>query len=149
MTLVAPLIFKSYLAVIENSPGTAMFRQFYALVEGIEQEIMRNGDLSCAFFASTVLAMFRLIERGHGTVAGTIRDLEKAGWVTVEAPRRGAVVLWEAKVDERGESHQHIGFAVSDSEAISNSSADRSPARHPINTRPVQAIYWLPGLETR
>lgn len=76
---VIPLIYETYLKLIDNSVGTNMFRTMYASVNDIKQDVMRNGDLSCAFFVSSILKMFDWIEKVHATVDNTIKDLEKSG----------------------------------------------------------------------
>ena len=43
----------------------------------------------------------------------------------------GDVVVWEP-LDFDGEVHAHIGFAISQEEAISNSSKTKTPQKHSI-----------------
>ncbi|HUY62305.1 MAG TPA: hypothetical protein VMV50_00710 [Candidatus Paceibacterota bacterium] len=133
------------MAVVRNSVGTRMFRNFYAKVNGKDTDIMRDGDLSCAFFVSSVLSMFDLVKSVHGTVAGTIRDLEKSGWKEARTARAGDVIVWEPMLDERGERHSHIGFALGNGLAVSNASASGVPVRHSMtfglrNGRPKRRI---------
>lgn len=107
---------------------------------------MHNGDLSCAFYVSGILTMCGFIDHVHGTVGGTVKALEDSGWKRVStAPRAGDVLVWEAKMDARGELNRHIGFALSKDDAVSNSSKKRSIAKHHITfgvrkNRPVRAI---------
>lgn len=139
---VIPLKMETYLAVVKNSVGTHMFHNFYALVDGKYKDIMRRGDLSCAFFVSFVLAGLSLIKSVHGTVNGTIEDMKSSGWRRTKTLRPGCVVVWKAKVDERGESHKHIGFYVGGNKAISNDSRRGTPRVHPYRIREVEALYW-------
>jgi hypothetical protein len=146
---VTPLIGPSYLAAIRNSVGTRLFRNFYAEVDGKRRDVMRDGDLSCAFFVSSVLVMFGLLKKVHATVKCTVADLEKSGWQSVRVPRAGDVLVWEPVIDERGESHAHIGFALGNGMAISNASAPGVPERHSVTfgtrggkpRRRIEAIY--------
>lgn len=122
---------RTMLSVIAQSVGAQMFRNNFAVVDGKEVDLCRDGKLSCAFFVSSVLAMFRRIGAVHTTVSGTVKDLEGSGWVRISEPEVGCVVVWEA-IQEPGipESHRHIGFYVGDEKAISNSSSLGYPVKH-------------------
>ena len=147
---VIPLFYKTYLTVIKNSLGSSLFRNFYAKVNGRETDITENGNLSCAFFVSTLLVTFGLIERVHATVKGTVKDLKKSGWRTIKNPRKGSVLVWEAEKEEDGKRYEHIGFYVGGRMAISNSSKIGKPVLHhwtfgvkngaPV--RKIKAIFW-------
>ncbi len=52
---------ESYLAMIKNSVGTNMFRNLYATSGGEVQDIVREGELSCAYFVSSILYIFKLV----------------------------------------------------------------------------------------
>ncbi len=131
---VTPLRYESYLAVIKNSVETKMFRNFYAKVNGKKRDIVREGELSCALFVSSLLTMFGLIQRIHGTVDGTVFDLEKSGWKKVPSPKPGDVLVWEARLQGK-EIHKHIGFSIGRDQAVSNSSKKGVPVQH----------HWLFG----
>jgi hypothetical protein len=119
-----------YLAVIKNSIGSKLFRNFYAKVNGKKEDIMRNGDLSCAFYASSILALFKLIKEVHGTVDSTVKDLKKAGWEETNKPLIGSVLVWE-KIDFKNSGpHKHIGFFIGNNKAISNSFKLGYPIEH-------------------
>jgi hypothetical protein len=142
---------KTYLQTINNSVGSNLFRNLFAKVGGVEKDILNDGELSCAYFVSHILLMFKLINEGHATVKGTVRDMEQSGWVKIEDLREGAVLVWDASVqDEEGNMHDHIGFYIGDDQAISNSSSKRTPQRHfwtfakegEDGYRKVSAIYW-------
>lgn len=143
------LILDSYLTVIKNSLGANLFRNLFALVDGDRQDILKNGELSCAFFASAILLQFGLIKEGHTVVAGLIKDLENSDWEKIPEPRPGAVLIWEPQEFDGG-IHSHCGFYISADQAISNNTTTGVPARHhwtfgqkngqPI--RKITAIYW-------
>lgn len=124
------MVKETYLAMIENSIDSSMFKTFYAQVNGKKSDIMRNGNLSCALYVSAVLKLFDLIKKVHGTVKGTVHDMEKHGWKKVKLPQKGDVIVWEAMQDEQRETHTHIGFALGNAKAISNSSKSRVPKKH-------------------
>ena len=139
------LVFETYLTVINNSVGSKMFRNFYMKVSGKKTDVMKNGGLSCAFFVSSVLAIFGFIKGIHGTVEGTVRDLKKSGWKEIKKPRIGSVLVWEEKIDKSGEAHKHIGFYIGNDMAISNSSKQKAPAAHQWEfngKRKIKIILW-------
>ncbi len=126
----------------------------YAEVKGKEQDILRNGDLSCAFYVAMILRQFRLIAEPHATVAGLVRDLEASGWVKTDIIIPGAVVLWEELSQKNGEKHAHIGFVLNKMTAISHSDTERAPVEHHLTfgserdgkpKRAIVATYALEG----
>lgn len=127
---ITPLIFDSYLAVIKNSVGSKLFRNFYARVNEKRTDIMQNGDLSCAFYVSSVLTLFKLIREVHGTVDATVKDLRKRGWRVVKKPRVGSVLVWEKLNFADNGFHKHIGFYIGNNKAISNSYTLGYPRKH-------------------
>lgn len=127
---ITPLVFDSYLAVIKNSLGSKMFRQFFARVNGKKTDILKNGELSCAFFVSTILAMFQWNKRGHTTVDSTQKDLLASGWKPLVKPRVGCVLIWNAVDYGKGDEHKHIGFYIGNERAVSTSSKKGIPVEH-------------------
>lgn len=147
---VAPLIFDTYLVVIKNSVGSKLFRNFYTKIKGKKVDIMRNGELSCAFYVSSVLYLFKYIKGVHGTVDSTIKDLKESGWIEVNKPKIGAVLVWENKISGNDEVHRHIGFFIGRDKAISNISKLGAPAEHSWNfnaKRKVERIFLSPKLK--
>jgi len=154
----APIIKDSYLQAIRNSTGVRLFRNFYATVDGNKKDILRDGDLSCAYFVSCVLRIFDLIGKIHLTVEGTVTDMKKSGWKIVKVPKKGSVLVWE-KQKFGPEEHGHIGFYIGNKkarlrrgfggQAISNSSVKQNVKRAPVEhsftfggKRRIEAIYW-------
>ena len=155
---VIPILFDTYIAVIKNSVGSKMFRNSYAKINGKKGDILKNGELSCAFFVSSVLAFFPLFKLikypPHATVDGTVRDLEQSGWKSAKGgsasggkkPKIGSVIVWE----KNHNSHKHIGFYIGNNKAISTSSKNGQPVIHhwayevkknkPV--RKIEAIFW-------
>jgi uncharacterized protein YycO len=148
---VIPILFDTYIAIIKNSVGSKMFRNSYAKINGRKTDILQNGNLSCAFFASSILVLFKLIKEIHGTVDGTVKDLEQSGWQKIAKPRIGSVIVWE-KVDFGNKNfHKHIGFYIGNNKTISaNSIKKGQPRVHhwtygTKNNKPVrkiEAIFW-------
>ncbi len=146
-------IFRSYLATIETSVGSNMFRHLYFSIDGEVQDMLEDGNLSCANYVSSVLLLSDLIQRRHVTVNGTLKDCIESGWHEILEPRKGALVLWDVENGNEGTQgkHRHVGFYIDGETAISNSSDERIIVRHhpTFGTLPngearraVQAYYW-------
>jgi hypothetical protein len=147
---IVPILFETYLAVIKNSPGSQMFRNLYAKVGDEKKDIVENGNLSCAFFTSSLLLMFGLIKSPHATVEGTVKDLLVFGWQPTEENKPGCVLVWE-KIDQGGtQPHKHIGFYIDNNEAISNDSKSGMIQKHHYEfdgQRKVELKLWHPKLD--
>lgn len=146
--MVSFILFDSYLAFIKNSVGSNLFRNVFAKVNGRKKDVTNNGELSCAFFASSTLCLFRLIKNVHFTVDSTVNDLKKSGWQEIKKPKIGCVLVWDkTKSNNR---HKHIGFYLGNNKAISNSSEKGHPLIHHWTfgnrkgepERKIEAIYW-------
>lgn len=143
-------LFDTYISVIQSSVGSKMFQHLYMTVDGKKRDILRGGELSCAFFVSSILLMFALIGERHATVAGTVAAIEKYGWKKIKRPKVGAILVWEEKKE-----HKHIGFYIGDNKAISNSPTKKVPASHHftfgtlegVPKRKIEAIYWHKNLQ--
>ncbi|MEK7103397.1 MAG: hypothetical protein AAB870_03560 [Patescibacteria group bacterium] len=147
---VIPLIFDTYLAIIKNSLGSIMFRNFYAKVDGKKTDIMRNGELSCALYVSSLLVLFKFIGKVHGTVDSTVKDMKESGWKEIKKPKIGSVIVWESMDFGDNDIHKHIGFFVDGDKAISNSYRLGYPVEHSWDfdsQRKVEIILWNPMLK--
>lgn len=147
---IRPLIYDTYISVVEKSPESTMFQTLISVVKGEKKDILNGGDLSCAFFVSFILCGFKLINAPHATVDGTIRDLEQSGWNEIKEMRKGCILVWQEK-----ESHKHVGFYIGENEAISNDSKKRSIQKHHVTfgeedgkpVRVITSMWWKEGLE--
>jgi len=136
---------KTLFKLIENSIGSKLFRNNYFIDSKLQsKDILKNGQLACAFYVSSLLYLTKFISDLHTTVEGTIKDLEKNGWYKIDKPKKGAIVLWDKK-----SAHFHIGFCWNKNKAISNSSSKKSPIIHPLNyqNRKILAFYFHKELE--
>jgi len=141
------LIKKTLLKFIRNSVGTRMFRNFYLEQYDKIFDATKNGELSCAFYVSSILVIFQLIKNVHGTVENTRKDLEASGWDEVNHPVVGSVIIWEPAKDQG--LNEHIGFYIGRGKAISNNSIKKKIVEHDFtydNTRMIKAIYSNPVL---
>lgn len=145
-----PLVRESYLAAIRNAIGSRMFRNYYVEIDGKTTDIAKDGELSCAIFASAVLTLSGLIKGPHATVTSTVRDLKESGWLPVSEPQTGAVLVWKPSDLGGSEPHGHIGFYMGDDRAISNSTTQGVPVGHHWTyegSREIAEILWNPALE--
>lgn len=151
-------LYRSYLAAVENSVGSHLFRNQYYHIGRKVVDVLEDGDLSCAVYVTAVLYLFGLIKKRHTTVRGTIEDMEKSGWRKVRKPRPGAVILWDFKKNANSTKgkHRHVGFYINNKAAISSSSSKRMIARHHPTygtlpsgepCRDVLAYYWNDELD--
>lgn len=145
--MLKPLLLKNFLSVAKNSDGSKLFQKLYFSDNGKTKEILKNGDLSCAFFVSSVLKIFSLIGNIHATVGGTVKDMLDSGWEPVARPRPGAVVLWGPQETNDGTIHSHVGICLSGSKAISNRAEKKTPVVHGLKYRQVEKFYWNKKLE--
>ncbi|MCX6811189.1 MAG: hypothetical protein NT039_00640 [Candidatus Berkelbacteria bacterium] len=135
----------SYLAAIKNSINTHLYRNFYAKVNNKREDIVKNGELSCAYFVSSILVIFSLIEGIHLTVNGTEKDLKTSGWKKIKKPEIGCVLIWVSKKYKDGGAHRHMGFYIGKDKAISNDHQKGTPKIHhwTFNRgRKVESIFW-------
>jgi hypothetical protein len=150
-TSVPPAVFETYIAMIKNSVGSKIFRNAFFIINGKKMDVLRDGDLSCAVYVSSILRLVDLIPEAHATVKGTVKAMERAGWRPIKKPKIGSIIVWGPKTFKKiNEAHSHIGFYIGNEKAISNSSKKRSPSIHhwtygakqgkPI--RKIETIYW-------
>lgn len=118
---------KTLQSLIESSVGSILFQHLFVTHDdGSTTDILQGGELSCAFFASSLLSQAGLLDRPHATVAKVEKLLREQGWQETESSKMGDIVLWPAS--EAG--HEHIGFYIDESTAISNSAIEKVPTRH-------------------
>jgi hypothetical protein len=144
-----PLIFDTYLTVIKNSVGSKLFRNFYVKNKRKKIDVLKNGELFCAFFVSSILYLFKLIKDVHTTVDSTVKDLQESAWQIVKRPKAGSIIVWE-KIDfGGGDIHKHIGFYIGKGKAISNNYKLGYPTEHNwiFPKRQVEMIFWNKKLE--
>lgn len=132
------LYFDSYLQLIHNSLGSNMFRNLYVHTsERGDFDALDDGNNSCAFYVSSILVLFKKLGDIHGTIEGTLKDLQASGWVEVARPQPGDVLVWEArKFDNDAKKHKHIGFSIGNGQAVSMSWSEKVPIEHGENFGP-------------
>lgn len=124
------LDYQNYLETIKASEGSKMFRNFYVLNDGKKRDILKNGQLSCARYVSSILRLSNLISETHATISGTIKDMFKNEWEPTKELTSGNVLVWEEKKGVDGILHQHIGFYLNAKKAISHRDEKCLPIIH-------------------
>lgn len=144
-------LYKSYMAAIKNSIGGRSYRNlYYRLPGGSFMDVLQKGNLSCAYFVSSILTRFGLIKDFQINVEETVKVMKESGWKQIEKPRPGSVIVWSKVCFKKsGECHMHISFFIDKRRAISNASNLRYPAIHGLhpNGRKIVEILWHPALE--
>jgi hypothetical protein len=115
------LLEESYLAFIKNSVGSKSYRTFLVRKGGRPFDVLGKGDVSCAFFVSAVLYLFKRIKEPGFTVARTAEKLLAGGAkrVPLAKLKAGDVLIWVPTKEKTG-PHNHIGFYVGNGKAVSN-----------------------------
>jgi len=94
--------------MIKTSENSKMFRHIYVLNNGKKKDILKNGELSCAYYVSCILKIFNLIDSKispHSTVSGTIKNMMDNSWSATKKLTPGNILVWENK-----SGHEHLGF---------------------------------------
>ncbi|MBL7155260.1 MAG: hypothetical protein ISS88_02025 [Candidatus Portnoybacteria bacterium] len=124
------LTYQNYLQIIKASQGSQMFQRLYVLENNKKKDIFKNGQLSCAYYLSSILKIFDLISQPHATVKSTINDMRQSGWQPTKKLKPGNVLVWEEKKFSDGTIHQHLGFYLGQDKAISHRLEKKMPVVH-------------------
>jgi len=143
-----PFLRDNLLAMVRGSIGSPAYRNMYFGIGGKKIDVLRDGDLSCAVFVTSILKLFSLADGIHTTVAGAQADLKKSGWHKAAKPKIGSIIVWGPRYFKKsGESHKHIGFYVGKGIAISNISKKKSPGATRSDYRSIEEILTHPKLK--
>ncbi len=124
--------------MIENSVNTQMFNSIIIkdCNEGII-DLLNNGEYSCASFVSSVLLLNNIVSKTCATVLSlerSLKDNPNIGSIYDESKIiPGDILVWEKTMYEDGSGNRHIGFAISNKEAISTSYKNKCVIKHLIN----------------
>jgi hypothetical protein len=147
------LKYESYLKTIKNSVGAKIFRNTYVTDGQKKFDLYDDGRYSCAFFVTTILLMFQLIDAPYARVESAVKNMKKSGWQKrkKKKPRPGDVIIWELAEHDDHDFHEHIGFYIGSNQAISTSRKARTQVRHHCQKdaitgqpRKITAIYYWP-----
>lgn len=137
---------RTYLTTIENSVGSTQYRSLFVRYQdsGEEKDILENGELSCAYFVSSVLYLFGMLDKQRATVASVLRHVnESPDWteVSVAEAEPGDVVFYEEREFERGTRHAHVGFVLNGEEAVSTSDTKKCVTKHQLDYHPIESVW--------
>lgn len=142
-----PLFFKSYIELIKNSENSTLFKSFYwEKDDWTVFDILDDWDLSCAFYVSSILKIFNLVNDVHLTVNSTIKDMFDNWWKETEVWNLPiwSVILWnEREFDDW--VHTHVWFYLWDWFAISNDLITKQIKKHSYNydsTRNISKVFF-------
>jgi hypothetical protein len=128
---------ESYIKMIENSVGNKLFNSIIVKEDdGTIKDLLNDGEYSCALFVSSILFLHSFTLKTRSTVNNLEKDLsENPIFKIIEdgSIKAGDVIIWESVTYEDGSQNRHIGFAISDTEAISTSYIEKCVIKHPIN----------------
>ncbi|XKT75278.1 MAG: hypothetical protein ACJKSS_00600 [Patescibacteria group bacterium UBA2103] len=134
---------ETYLSMAKSAEGSKMFQTLWANVDGETKNILDDGDVSCAFFVSSLLKLFDLVDTPHATVSGLEKDLLRNNWKETTSPTSGTIIVWEKQAQANDDPHEHVGIYLEKNKAISNSYKKRVPIIHDIDEtkRKIKAFY--------
>lgn len=158
--------YQTYLSMIHTSVGSSLRKHFFLTKDDkTSRDILQGGNLSCAFYVSSVLNQFNLTPAIFANVLSLQKALLERGWTSLQQDTHPddlppwSIIIRDSQpgsskqdlYNNTRNSHYHIGFYVWDSQAISNMSdafvAEDQHAKTPQchhytyhDTRPIQAI---------
>jgi len=137
---------ETYLKVIENSIGSKLFNSLIVRLKdsGKTVDVLNDGEYSCAFFVSSVLALMQIINKPYSTVKTLIESIESDdSWKKVDGDNveSGDVVFYKKVKFDDGSENAHVGFVLNKEEAVSTDYKNKMVNKHSINDRPIEVIY--------
>lgn len=126
----------TYVKMIENSINTKLFNSIIIKEDEVTKDLLNDGEYSCALFVSGILFLNLLIPRTRTTVNNLEKDLiEYKNFIEVPSDdiQDGDIVFWESVTYEDGSQNRHVGFAISNTEAISTNYIKKCVVKHPLH----------------
>jgi hypothetical protein len=96
---------------------------------------LNDGEYSCAFFVSSLLALAGYLPKPNTTVVGLRARLKESSFTEIPADsiEPGDVIFWEKIVFPDGSANEHVGFALDNTRAVSTSYKKKEVVEHPMN----------------
>ncbi len=142
---------KTCLKMIENSIGSKLFNSLFVKFKdtGKVADVLKNGELSCAFFVSGILTLCNYLDSPHATVKTTEKELIEIGCKKVKNSniKPADIIIWEKVLFPNGSKHSHIGFALNKTQAVSTNYKKKKVIKHHItynNKRKIIEVFRLP-----
>lgn len=115
--------------MVKGSVGSNAYRHFHATIDGAEVDTMRDGEVACAYFVSSILTIFGGLDSPSFVVGSVENKLINKGWHVVDSPEPGDILVYE-DLKQDDEVHAHIGFYIGNDRAVSNSWTTKTPLEH-------------------
>ncbi len=140
---------KTYLSMIRNSLDSRMFNSVWVKRKdtGESIDVLKDGDLSCAFFVSSILTLFNMLDKPCTTIKKVFEKISKdKRWSKKSYIEPGDIILWEKVKFKDGteNKHKHIGFALNKKTAVSTNYLEKKIAKHSIDfdgKRKIEGIW--------
>lgn len=137
---------ESLVKALENSVGSRLFNSLLVRFSDSEQvkDILNDGELSCAYFVSSLLVMHGLLGETHTTVANLRQVLtENPKWqeVPLESVEAGDVVFYKKRTFADGSGNAHVGFAVGKTDAVSTDYKKKAVSQHKLDYTPIESVW--------
>jgi|GEM_PF-1316494 len=143
-------LLKSYLTAVRRSVDSLQYRNLYMEDEsGNVIDILEDGNLSCAYYVTSVAHQFDLISGIRTWVSEAVDELHRCGWHTIATPREGAILVYKERQTQSGSYHKHIGFKLDGVLAISHHDSVRRPRIHhetDLGLREIEQVLWHEAL---
>jgi len=114
-----------------------------------------GGNLACAQVVSTILMRAGYLDKPNLSTARTVKLLKSLGWKVHGSnykPKAGDVVVWNRTRKTANDGHvklgyPHIGVAINEHEAVSNSSKQKMPRIHKMGRTPDSKYWYNRGID--
>ena len=90
--------------MIQSSIGSSLWRHLYITKEdGTSKDILQDGNVSCAFYVSSLLKQFNLSPATYANVKSLCTALLEYGWKEIPRENKiediplGSLILWKEK----------------------------------------------------
>jgi len=140
---------ETYLKAIENSVGSKIFNSLFIQSKNNNEisDVLNDGMYSCAFFVSSILYLFKTIDKPYATVKSVSAYFNNdIKWKEIKLTNieAGDVILWEKIKFDDGSENAHIGFALNNIEAVSTDYKNKIVNKHLLlgdNKRKIEKVY--------
>mgnify|MGYP001584286886 CR=1 FL=1 len=137
---------ESYVRAIENSVGSRLFNSLLVRFGDSQEvkDILNDGELSCAYFVSSLLVMHDALRQTHTTVANLKKALsENPKWseVPLENVEAGDVVFYKKRTFADGSGNAHVGFVLNKDEAVSTDYQKKAVSKHKLDYTPIESVW--------
>jgi hypothetical protein len=128
---------ETLIQMVKNAPDARLFNSLFVRYKdtGAVKDVCNDGEYSCAFFVSSLLALTGYLEKPHATVAGLrakMLELPHTKIATTEEILPGDIIFWEKIIFEDGSENEHVGFALGNSRAVSTSFKKQCVVEHDL-----------------